>query len=63
MAGHKTKGSLRSKTPPAPWKAGNPMRPGKTAEDKRIGAWMSKNERNANQAMYQEQHKAKPARK
>ena len=44
MAGHKTKGSLRSKTPPAPWKADNPMRPGKTA-------------------MYQEQHKAKPARK
>jgi len=52
---HKEKESLRKATPPGPWKEGNPMRPGKTAEDHRQGAWKSKQERNAMQAIYREQ--------
>jgi len=52
---HKEKESLRKATPPGPWKEGNPMRPGKTAEDHRQGAWKRKQERNVMQAIYREQ--------
>lgn len=61
MASSITKGSLRrpSNTNAYYTKEGKPitsMRPGKTAEDKRIGAWMPKSERNSRQAGYQAQH-------
>lgn len=57
MAAHNMKGSLRRRIQErnfytAEGKAITPMRPGKTAEDHRIGAWCSKQERNAKQAMY-----------
>ena len=59
MAGFGTKGSLRRKCTAeklytAEGKAVAPMRPGKTMEDKRIGAWGSKSERNARQAALRE---------
>ena len=58
MAAHNMKGSLRRKGTTernyytSEGKSITPMRPGKTAEDHRSGAWMSKSERNARQAMY-----------
>jgi hypothetical protein len=60
MASSIMKGSLRRKSDPhaalysTDGKAIMPMRPGKTAEDHRSGAWASKSERNARQAAYQE---------
>ena len=63
MAAHNMKGSLRHKaiTPYYGSKGAvvNPMRPGKTAEDHRTGAWASKSERNGRQAAYQAQHQTK----
>ena len=57
MAAHNMKGSLRRKCTTRAFYTGEgapitPMRPGKTAEDHRTGAWMSKSERNARQASY-----------
>ena len=57
MAAHNMKGSLRRRLQTRDFytsegKAIAPMRPGKTAEDHRSGAWMSKSERNARQASY-----------
>lgn len=52
MASHQEEGSKRRKPEPGPWNEGSPMRPGKTAEDKRTGSWASKQERNARQAAY-----------
>ena len=61
MAAHNMKGSLRRKSTTRAfytdkWAPVTPMRPGKTAEDHRIGAWASKSERNGRQAAYQAQH-------
>ena len=51
MAGSGEKDSLRYPTNRSEnFSPSNPMRRGKTAEDKRIGAWASKSERNARQA-------------
>lgn len=50
MAGSGSDGSLRRPTNrDEVFSDKNPMRPGKTAEDKRIGAWASKAERNSRQ--------------
>ena len=48
-------GSKRRPCRAGPWNMDNPMRPGKTAEDKRIGSWASKTERNARQAQRREE--------
>jgi len=57
MAAHNMKGSLRMKCSGGPYYDSKrahiaPMRPGKTQEDHRTGAWMPKSERNSRQAMY-----------
>ena len=55
MAGSGEKASLRYPTNRSEkFSDQNPMRRGKTAEDKRIGAWASKSERNARQAALRE---------
>jgi len=54
MAGHDHPFSLRQAPSFFAGKDGVPYRPGKTAEDKRIGAWASKAERNARQAAYRD---------
>lgn len=54
MAASNTPGSLRRPVPQPPWNENNPMRPGKTLEDKRTGAHASKHERNDRQATYRE---------
>lgn len=56
MAAHTHKDSLRGPTPQGPWNMDNPMRPGKTAEDKRTKAWASKSERNSRQAAHKERN-------
>jgi len=51
MAGSGSEDSLRIPTDRSEeFGPKNPMRRGKTKEDKRIGAWKSKSERNARQA-------------